>query len=538
LSVLAPAPLRRRAVGRIAGASPSLGANALAADWDCCSLDGQPVGGLDDWRRILREGRLAEVSGAWALAWTDASGVLRLARDPIGERTVYYAAAGGRVAFGSTLGAVLDSGLVERRLHLPALATYLSWAYVPGEDTLVAGVRECLPGELVEFAASTVRRSRLWNPPPEPDESGADEAALTTRLRAALERAVRRRLPTGEPVAATLSGGIDSSLVVALARKLHDSPVAAYSVFFGERYPNELAWSALVARHCGVPHRVVEITPGAVLERLDDTIAQLSDPIGDPLTVPNALLFRAAADEAGVVLNGEGGDPCFGGPKNLPMVLASLFDGTLATADGAFAHEASYLRAHQKCYDDLAEMLAPDVRAALRDRPLERFVARDLADPRWRTMVQRLQWINLARKGAHHILHKVDEVSAPAGVLSRAPLFDRDVVECAFAIPPQLKLRGAVEKYLLKRAVADLLPREIVDRPKSGMLVPVEGWFRGPLAAAARERLLDGLAPRGLFDRAWLERLVAGKLGGLRPRHGVKIWLLVTLEAWLRRVLD
>lgn len=535
--MLASATLRRRAVGRIAGASPACGANALAADWDCCWLDGRPVAGLHDWRRILDAGRIADVSGAWALAWTDAAGVLRLARDPIGERTLYYAArSDGRVAFGSTLAAVLDSGLIERRLHLPALATYLSWAYVPGEQTLAAGVHEVLPGELVEFDTAAVRRSRFWNPPPEPDGSGADETALTARLRTALETAVRRRLPAGEPVAATLSGGIDSSLVVALARKLHDRPVAAYSVFFGERYPNELAWSGLVARHCGVPHRVVEITPAAVLEHLDDTIGELSDPIGDPLTVPNALLFRAAADEAGVVLNGEGGDPCFGGPKNLPMVLASLFDGTLA-GDGAFAHEAAYLRAHQKCYDDLGEMLAPEVRAALRDRPLERFVARDFADPRWRTMVQRLQWINLARKGAHHILHKVDEVSAPAGVLSRAPLFDRDVVECAFAIPPQLKLRGAVEKYLLKQAVADLLPREIIDRPKSGMLVPVEGWFRGPLAAAARERLLDGLAPRGLFDRAWLERLVAGKLGGLRPRHGVKIWLLVTLEAWLRRVL-
>jgi asparagine synthase (glutamine-hydrolysing) len=535
--MLTLAPLRRRAVGRIAGATPSFDANALAVDWDCCSLDGRPVAGRDDWRRILREGRLADVHGAWAVAWTDTGGVLRLARDPIGERTMYYALAAGRIAFGSTLRAVLDSGLAGRRLHLPALATYLSWAYVPGEDTLVAGVNEVLPGELVEFGSGGLRRSRLWNPPPEPDERQADEAALTARLRATLENAVSRRLPAGAPVAATLSGGIDSSLVVALARKLHAGPVAAYSVSFGERYPNELAWSALVARHCGVPHRIVGITPSAVLEHLDDTIAQLSDPIGDPLTVPNALLFRAAADEAGVVLNGEGGDPCFGGPKNLPMVLASLFDGTLAAGDGAFVEEASYLRAHQKCYDDLAEMLAPDVRAALRDRPLERFVARDLADPRWRSMVQRLQWINLARKGAHHILHKVDEVSAPCGVLSRAPLFDRAVVECAFAIPPQLKLRGAVEKYLLKQAVADLLPPEILERPKSGMLVPVEGWFRGPLAAAARERLLDGLAPRGLFDRAWLERLVAGKLGGLRPRHGVKIWLLVTLEAWLRRVL-
>src|SRR5262249_42677842 len=105
------------------------------------------------------------------------------------------------------------------------------------------------------------------------------------------------------------------------------------------------------------------------------------------------------------------------------------------------------------------------------------------------------------------------------------------------AIPARWKLHGSVEKYLLKRSVSDLLPRSILERPKSGMLVPVEGWFRGPLLPAARERLLDGLTQYGLFERDYLERLLAGKLGGLRPRHGVKIWLLVTLEAWLRRVL-
>jgi asparagine synthase (glutamine-hydrolysing) len=134
----------------------------------------------------------------------------------------------------------------------------------------------------------------------------------------------------------------------------------------------------------------------------------------------------------------------------------------------------------------------------------------------------------------------VDALSAPFGVLPRAPLFARPVVELAFAIPPQLKLRGSVEKYLLKEAVRDLLPPAILERPKSGMLVPVEGWLAprgGPLHAHARERLLDGLTGWGLLRRPWLERLLAGRLGGLRPRHGAKIWLLVTLEAWLRTVL-
>jgi asparagine synthase (glutamine-hydrolysing) len=157
-----------------------------------------------------------------------------------------------------------------------------------------------------------------------------------------------------------------------------------------------------------------------------------------------------------------------------------------------------------------------------------------LDDARWSRFVTKLMAVNTVFKGAHHILPKVDAVSEPFGVVARSPLFDRAIVEMAFAIPPQLKLRGSVEKYLLKQAVSDLLPKTILDRPKSGMLVPVEGWFKGPLLDVARERLLDGLARYRLFDRGYLERLLAGRLGGLRPRRGVKIWLLVTLESWLR----
>jgi asparagine synthase (glutamine-hydrolysing) len=547
---------RRRPMGRMGGAigvgpeaaarlARALGADAcllangakLAVEWDCCWVGGRPVESLSQWQAIIGERRLAEVHGAYALAWIDDAGALHLARDAIGERTLYWLKSGEGVCFASRLAPLLAAGLAGRKLDLRAVATYLAWAYVPGERTLVEGVTELLPGEEIVFAGARCERRRHWRLPPEPTEWDADEVALTQRLRRALEAAVRRRLPAGEPVAATLSGGIDSSLVVALAQRLHDAPVHGYSVSFGAQHRNELPWSTLVAGHCGIQQSIVEIEPRSVVEGLDDTVACLSDPIGDPLTVPNALVFREAALRSGIVLNGEGGDPLFGGPKNLPMLLAELFDGTLAGGDAAgFAREASYLRAHMKCYDDLAGMLEPEALAALAGRPLERFIARDFADPRFRSAVARLQWMNLEHKGAHHILHKVDEVSAPAGVLPRSPLFDREVAELAFAIPPQLKLRGTAEKYILKRAVADLLPEAILARPKSGMLVPVEAWFAGPLLGEAKARLLDGLAAWRIVRRDWMERLLAGKLGGLRPRRGAKIWLLVTLEAWLRRV--
>jgi asparagine synthase (glutamine-hydrolysing) len=338
-------------------------------------------------------------------------------------------------------------------------------------------------------------------------------------------------------VGASLSGGIDSSLVVALTRRLHRGDVHTYSVSFGSGYRNELPFSSMVAEHCGTRHHILELTPDLILRHLDDSIALLGDPIGDPLTVPNALLFRAAAEDVDVMLNGEGGDPCFGGPKNLPMLLAELFgDGQDAYDDSSGARERTYLRAHQKCYDDLPKLLSSDVRASIADQVLERELTPFFADQRWSHFVAKLMAINLSFKGAFHILHKVDAVSAPFGVRPRSPLFDRAVVELAFQLPAQLKLRGSVEKYLLKEAVRDLLPDAIIDRPKSGMLVPVEAWFKGPLLGHARERLLDGLTQYGLFDRAYLERLLGGRLPGLHPRRGVKIWMLVTLESWLRSV--
>jgi len=552
----APRPTtRQRPVGRIGGVSggaapaavprlrEALGAGArildvdgpVVADWDACWLHGRPVESLGRWHAIVVTGRLGDVEGAFALAWREPDGALALARDALGERTLYWAAVPGGIAFASGVSALLATGLVDRALDPAALATYLSYAYVPGESTLLRDVREVLPAAVLRFANGVPVRERLWSIPAEPDpDAPVDEEALRLRLRERLERAVRRRLPAGEPVGAFLSGGVDSSLVVALARRLHDKPVHTYSVSFGPGHPNELAWSSLVAGHCGTEHRIVEISPGAVLSHLDATVGRLGDPNGDPLTVPNALLFREAADEVGVALNGEGGDPCFGGPKNLPMLLTEIFgDGANANAD-PLARERSYLRAHAKCYDDLAAMLAPDVRAALADEPLERRLTPRLADPGRRTLVGRLMALNVAFKGAHHILPKVDALSAPFGIVARSPLFDRAVVDAAFAIPPRLRLHGSVEKYLLKQAVRDVLPQAVVERPKSGMLVPVEGWFRGPLLPAARERLLDGLAPRGLVERRYLERLLAGRLGGLRPRRGAKIWLLLTLEAWLR----
>ena len=514
------------------------------ADWDCCRLGSSPIGGLKEWQTVIAQGQISEVTGAFALAWQEEDETVYLARDALGERTLFYLQIDGGLAFASTLQALLATGLPERKLNRVGVARYLSYAYLPGSETLIEGIHEVLPGELIRWRSPELTRKKFWTIPSghDPDRRHhhghrRDEKELKHELRSCLESAVRKLLPEREPIGATLSGGLDSSLVVAVARSLHDRPVHTFSISFGSDYPNELAYSSLVAEHCSTEHRIVELKPGVVAHHLDETISLLSKPIGDPLTVPNALCFRQAAQEVGVVLNGEGGDPAFGGPKNLPMLLAELFgDGAKTEIEDAYDRERSYLRAHKKCYDDLEQMMTPNLADALSEAPLEEELVPHLRDPRFSSFVNRLMSLNVSFKGAHHILPKVDALSAPFGILSRSPLFDRSVIETAFIIPPQLKLKGSVEKYLLKESVKDLLPRTILERPKCGMLVPVEAWFRGPMVSQARERLLDGLTPFDLIKRSYLEGLFRHRPNRLSTRRGAKIWLLITLEAWLRKI--
>jgi asparagine synthase (glutamine-hydrolysing) len=495
----------------------------LSGEWDCCFLDGRLVADPAAWERVVADGRLGDVEGAFALSWRDEEGALHLARDGVGERTLFYARDHDRFAHATTLRKVLDSNVVPRVLSLRGLAAYLSFGYVPGRETLVDGVFQLLPGEHLIFDGNQVRADRVWRLPAE-DSPAQTEDEYRRALRSRLEDAVARRLPPRQ-VAATLSGGIDSSLVVALARNLHEHDVLTYSLSFGAGIPNELEFSSAVARHCSTKHRVLELSPRTVVERFDGTLAALSTPIGEPLTVANAVLFEAAAANADVVLNGEGGDPCFGGPKNVPMILQEIYGADRARA---------YLLAHRKCFGELERLLAPDVLAAAADAEVEELVAPHLDDARWSTLVNRLMALNVAFKGANHILAKVDHLSRAHAVLPRSPLFDRRVVDLAVRMPAELKLRGTTEKYILKRAVSDVLPPAIVERRKSGMRVPVETWLeRRRFERFARERLLDGLGSYGVIRRAYLEELVGRKARRV-PRRGVKIWLLLSLEAWLR----
>lgn len=491
---------------------------------------------------LLGDAGVALAEGMFVLAVLDGPDLV-LIRDHVGARTLYYARAGAAWAASTSLRALRRWPALGTSMNLSAVRSFLTFAYLPGEETLLTGVREVLPGRVLRLARDgRVTETVHWEPREYvEDPVPADPTDHVLALRALLEQATAARLPVAEPAAVLLSGGIDSSLVTALAAKLHTHPVHTYSISFGDDLPNELGYSGLVASHCHTRHRILNVSGAAVAARLAEAAALLDSPVGDPLTVPNLMLAEAvAADGASVVLNGEGGDPVFGGPKNLPMLVQEMHRTPGAPWDEDRA--TAYLRSYRKCWTDLPVLLTAPVLDALRDAPrLERHVEPYLLPEAGAGgpyamdhLLNRLLHCNLRTKGAHHILTKVERLTSAQGVEGRSPLFDRSVIDHAFATPPGYKLRGTAEKWILKEAVRDLLPGTVVDRPKSGMRVPVQQWLTGPLRELGHELLLGRRSrQRGLFRPDTIRTWLKGE-GTLLPRQGGKLWLVLTLELWLR----
>jgi asparagine synthase (glutamine-hydrolysing) len=488
---------------------------------------------------------LRQLVGMFALVvWDRENQVLRLVRDRIGVRTLYYTTTSSVRWIAPQLRTLSPHRSSD--LDLVALRDYLCCAFVPGERTLWEDVRELRPGTVLEFPDHKV--TAYWQLQEQIIAIDQPLAWHGDRLRELLDQVVQEYLPpANEPVGVFLSGGLDSSCITALVAKFHKAPVHTFSIHFGAECPNELEFSSLVASHCQTQHHILEITFKDMWSRLPETMAYLDDPIGDPLTVPNLLLGQLARESVEVVLNGEGGDPCFGGPKNQPMLINSLY-GSVTNQDALQA----YLISFQKCAVDLPQLLKPEVWTAVQTAPW--FFSEDLNSQA--NYLNRLMAMNIKFKGADQILTKVSNLTQAAFLQGRSPLFDQRIVDLSMEIPPQYKLSGVEEKAVLKQAItygtsslrdalpsllprrgttnADILPDAIIHRPKSGMMVPVQLGFQKYWQQEARDLLLNrnaAITPylNQLPIRNWLNYQ-----GDTWSRYGVKLWLLVSLEIWLQ----
>lgn len=478
----------------------------------------------------------AAFGGEWVLAVRTA-GRLLIARDAAGVRTVYWGRHHGRVLVGVEPKVVLAAPGFPRRVDPTALVQYLAFSFVPGERCGLADLHELPAGHQLDIdLRSGCCEVTRWFVHEDIEVEEGDPADWVSATRSVIDAAVDSRLPDGERVSSFLSGGLDSSIVTAVAaeccKRRGLPPPATWSLHFGDRYPNELPFAAAVAARAGTDHHVVEVSAREVAANLRQLVWHLDEPIGDPVTAGTFALARSAGAVSPWILNGEGGDPVFGGPKNLPMLLEHWYR---SDSDVAF-REARYLATWRRAAEEIERLVHPDLLADvdLHDA-LHSVVGPFLNAARPEPFLNKLMVANMRLKGAHLILPKVDRMVGAFGGVQLSPLFDPAVIELSLRMPPAAKLRDGVEKWILKQAYADLLPPEVVGRPKSGMRVPVRWWFRRELRPLAR----DVLSPRavrraGVFQADTVRDIRRYRTG----RDGLRLWMLVTFELWRRTVID
>lgn len=503
----------------------------------------QPEAALMSWLAFDPDNRLPQLEGAFVMALALENRLL-MCRDHSGVKVIYWTRSRDRLIFASEIKALFADPSVPRRMRVAALPEYLTFSFVPGENTMFEDVFELQPGTILcwqDGQVSTRRHFEFERLEPE-DESPLSEADLARQVASDLEASVRECCQVGDaPPGVFLSGGIDSSAVLACAASQYpDFPLKTFSVHFGPDYANENEFVQMMVDRYGTDHTWLDIQPKRFIRRMREILWQLDDPIGDPITVPNYLMAEAASKVTDVILNGEGGDPCFGGPKNIPMTLASIYGPMPGDPSDAWL-ERTYLLTYRKCFKDLRLLLTPDVwKEAGGEEALFAILTPLFRQNPPRRFINKLMAVNIRLKGANLILVKVEKMTSANGILALPPLFSKKIVETSMMCLPEFKLSGNVEKSILKQAVSDILPAPIVQRPKSGMMVPVRFWLQGEMRRYAKKMLSKRRLQRiGLFNADYVQKLLKYDRHEIHgARHGLKLWMLLTFIHWYEGMLE
>jgi asparagine synthase (glutamine-hydrolysing) len=488
--------------------------------------------------------------GMFALALWDAPRErLVLARDRLGKKPLLYTRlADGTLAFASELKALLRLPGLSRELDLEAIDAYLALQYVPGDGTALRGVRKVPPGHVLVAEGDGERLERYWElTPAEP--SSTDEEWLE-RVRAAVGDAVRKRLVADVPLGALLSGGIDSSIVVALMAQASPEPVRTFSVGFAdERYDERLYAQAVADNYCTV-HEELELVED-VAGTLPRLAATYDEPFGDEAAFPTFLIAEQARRHVTVALAGDGGDEAFAGyeryiahglAERIPHVAARTCAAAVRLLPSARREPRSTLFRTARFLDVAAAPARERYGRLMEVFPLA--LRRELwLDPRQAAPVQLqprgdgisgLQSLDVATYLPGDLLLKADLASMAHSLELRSPFLDHEVVALGLALPDRLKVRGREGKVALRRAFAGDLPAQVAERGKTGFGVPLGRWFREDLRELARDVLAT---ERGWFRRDTVTRLLDEHEAG-RADHGHRLWCLLMLELWVREHVE
>jgi len=507
---------------------------------------------------------LKELRGMFAFAiWDDKAQSLFVARDRAGKKPLYYTTtSSGTFVFGSELKTLLEHPDVERELNPLALDAYFTLGYVPDPLSIFRNIHKLPPGHYLTFTKGRVDVQQYWDFDfrEEPKRSEADYVA---ELRDLLDESVRLRLISDVPLGAFLSGGIDSSTVVGLMARHMGQPVKTFSIGFHEDSYNELEYARLTAKKFGTDHHEFFVTPD-ICAIVDELVWHFDEPFADSSAIPTYMVSKLARDYVTVILSGDGGDELFGGYtryvverkrggfERLPKPLR---EGLMRPLSERLPHATwgrNYL--HNVSLDPIARYLdsvsvftslnrkalyTPDFFQKLGQGGYAGNLFRELADQvKTDEPLDRLLYVDSKTYLPGDILTKVDRMSMAVSLEARAPLLDHKLIDFVTGVPASLKLAGFQTKHLLKEAVKDLIPAEILHRPKQGFGVPIQEWINQQLRSRIRDTLRDARTrQRGYINSNYLDILLDEHERGRRD-HSMGLWSLLMLELWHRRFLD
>jgi asparagine synthase (glutamine-hydrolysing) len=512
--------------------------------------------------------------GMFALALWDAPRQrLVLARDRVGKKPLYIYREPHRLFFASEIKSILVAGNVPREIDAQALREYLALGYVPAPRTMFAGIEKILPGHLMIIEAGTVHQREYWDPPFDSQEDRSEQDWIE-QVRAKLLESVRIRLISDVPLGAFLSGGIDSSSVVAAMAQFSNRPVKTYSIGFqGEdKFYNELPYARAVADAFHTDHHEIVVRPD-VADLLPKLIWHLDEPIADSAFFTTYLVSKLARESVAVILSGVGGDELFGGYRRYlgeaisryyrlvpgalrKHVLPALIDYLPQDRHSSWKNNIRYASAFIKTaqLDPISRYMSyvNIFPATLRSRLLQQAWQPDSSSSELASEVlsgyfarchskddvNRIMYADIKTSLTDDLLALTDKTSMAASIECRAPFVDQELIELAGKIPSSAKIRGLKMKHLLKKVVEPWLPKEILNRKKRGFGAPVGAWMRNDLQPLVDDMLSETqIKKRGLFEWRVVQEVIASHRAQ-HSDHTDHLLALVSLEQWCRIFLD
>lgn len=497
--------------------------------------------------------------------WDSRKRRLILARDRLGIKPLYYWDDGRSFVFASEIKAILASGLVDRTVDLQALCDYITFRYVPAPSTLFGKIMKVPPGHILTVEESGMRLNEYWDFRFEGNgvPKGLD---IEKRLSDLLVENVKMRLMSDVPLGALLSGGIDSSLIVAIMSGLVGSRVKTFSVGFESAGPlSELPYAKMISEKFGTDHYEIVVGYDDMVENLPKLVWHQDEPVTEPAAIPTYMVSRLAREHVVVVLTGEGADELFAGypqyglepwaghyqrvpgwfrdrvirplMSKLPFGFRRLrvVERSLATASEADRWSSWFAGFTGREKEGL---LTADLLSSVEDPTGERVFESHVSRLGNAHPIERMLYVDTKVWLPDDLLMKMDKMSMAASLEARVPYLDHELVEFAASLPLRHKLDGLQGKGVLRRLARGVLPPEIIKRKKVGFVVPINTWFRGELKPLLESTLLSSRSlDRGYFEPGYLRQLVTEHTEG-RLDHRRELWTLLNLELWLRTFID